>query len=105
VSDASPDPGLQPERTLLAWRRTALSLALAGVVAVRLTLDRYGPAVVTLGGLGLALAGAAYLAAGGRHRRARGSSGGLPAAGAAAALLAATTLAIGVLAMLYVTQP
>lgn len=105
MSVASPDPGLQPERTLLAWRRTALSLGLAGVLAVRLTLDRHGPAVVVLGLLGLGLAGAAYLAANGRYRRANGTPGGLPAVGAAAALLAATTLAIGVLATLYVTQP
>ncbi|MFI9807031.1 DUF202 domain-containing protein [Streptomyces sp. NPDC052301] len=32
------DPGLQPERTRLAWRRTTLSAAVAAVLAVKTSL-------------------------------------------------------------------
>ncbi|MCF3121382.1 DUF202 domain-containing protein [Streptomyces arenae] len=32
------DPGLQPERTRLAWRRTTLSATVAAVLAARATL-------------------------------------------------------------------
>ncbi len=36
------DPGLQPERTALAWQRTALSMAAAVLIVVRLTVGSLG---------------------------------------------------------------
>jgi hypothetical protein len=41
------DPGLQPERTVMAWGRTMLSLFVASAVFLR-WLPHYGPAIVVL---------------------------------------------------------
>jgi hypothetical protein len=38
VTEPARDPGLQPERTRLAWRRTTLSATVAAVLAVRTVL-------------------------------------------------------------------
>jgi uncharacterized membrane protein YidH (DUF202 family) len=62
-------PGLQPERTLLAWRRTCLAFAVVTVVATRFTVDRLGPAAVALGILGSGLAGVTYAVVSIRYRR------------------------------------
>jgi putative membrane protein len=54
------DPGLQPERTALAWRRTSLNIAVGGLLSMRLlpeVLGRLGFALGLAGvvaGLGLA---------------------------------------------------
>ncbi|MEJ1087137.1 DUF202 domain-containing protein [Microbacterium sp. Mu-80] len=64
------DPGLQPERTQLAWRRTALSLAIGSLIAARaLPVIFASGAWVVPGILGVAVAGALW-AAGGRRARA-----------------------------------
>ncbi|MFF4044162.1 DUF202 domain-containing protein [Streptomyces sp. NPDC001816] len=56
VSTEARDPGLQPERTRLAWRRTTLSSTVAAVLAVRTALHGGPTAVgVVLGALCCAL--------------------------------------------------
>lgn len=51
------DPGLQPERTALAWRRTALAIATGSLVCARLfsdALDHPLWALPAVAGVGLA---------------------------------------------------
>jgi uncharacterized membrane protein YidH (DUF202 family) len=54
------DAGLQPERTALAWRRTALSVGLGSLVAFRLLPELLGHPVWTLIGI-IGMAGAAMV--------------------------------------------
>ncbi|MFY1633461.1 DUF202 domain-containing protein [Solwaraspora sp. WMMB335] len=74
----APDPGLQPERTQLAWRRSALALTLVVVLTTRLAIERGGGAMVIglLAILGWAAAVAyAYRRTRGPHRPAAGQIG------------------------------
>ena len=94
-TDGLYDPGLQPERTLLAWRRTCLAFGVASLVGMRFTVDGLGLLAVVGGILGAGLAMLAYALAATGYRRAhvslRGGEelarGGMPMLFAAAAVL------------------
>lgn len=64
------DPGLQPERTLLAWRRTCLSFGVASLVAMRFVLEPLGIVAVFVGVLGAGLAVLSYALTALGYRRA-----------------------------------
>src|SRR5688500_13453528 len=63
------DPGLQPERTALAWRRTGLAVALGAVACARLLVPALGAVAVVLVVLGVALAALFLLGSAKRSRR------------------------------------
>lgn len=60
------DVGLQPERTALAWRRTALALVVAAVVGIRVLPIMLGEWAIIPAGAGIALAVAILFAS--HHR-------------------------------------
>lgn len=63
------DPGLQPERTELAWRRTALALGVGSIVAMRLIPAAFGsPWWILVGAAGLVMSGILWLWARRRYR-------------------------------------
>jgi len=106
VTDDRPfDPGLQPERTLLAWQRTVLALAVACAVAVRFTAPVIGVAAGIAGIAGVGLAIAAYIGVRYRYRRAHTAlqqSETLDTVGAwPLAAVAGSTLMLGVLAAFF----
>ncbi|ROS59129.1 uncharacterized protein DUF202 [Frigoribacterium sp. PhB160] len=120
------DEGLQPERTALAWRRTALALTAASLVAFRVLPELLGGGAWVLAAVGLTASVGVLVAAHRRYRRlhrlltspaspsrssspspspsgtdtvapgAAGAGGGLPAG------VALLTLAAGVVALVVV---
>ncbi|MCZ4068857.1 DUF202 domain-containing protein [Microbacterium sp. H37-C3] len=102
------DPGLQPERTELAWRRTALALGAGSLVALRLFPVAFGHPAWAFGGVaGLVAAAALWLAARRRYRAVNGvleregDRGMLPGASPIAAL-AVVALGIGLVSLAVV---
>lgn len=100
------DPGLQPERTELAWRRTTLALTVGALVALRLLPPALGSWSISVGLAGLVLAILIWVLA---RRRARYTNqalrhdhGQLPGGGLLL-LLATVTTAGAALGLLYVT--
>jgi uncharacterized membrane protein YidH (DUF202 family) len=102
------DVGLQPERTALAWRRTALALVVAAVVGIRVLPTLVGAWAVIPAGAGIALAVGILFAS---HRRYRIQHERLTTAttdrialpdGALPALVAGTTISAGLACILIV---
>ncbi|WP_181062777.1 DUF202 domain-containing protein [Pseudoclavibacter sp. RFBG4] len=100
------DVGLQPERTLLAWQRTCLALAVAFAVALRLATPVLGPAAIAACAGGLVLVASGWVGASHRYRRNHrdlvGSSGALSTSALPIMLLAVSSVLIATLGILFV---
>jgi uncharacterized membrane protein YidH (DUF202 family) len=105
ATDAVFDKGLQPERTLLAWRRTCLAFGVASLVGMRFTVEAMGILAVVVGVIGAGLAVLAYALAATGYRRAHHSlrgegilaRGGIPMLAGTAAVLVVGALCAGYL--------
>ena len=84
------DPGLQPERTALAWQRTAVGFVGAALLFLRWSAQ-HGPVVVGVTTLAAVVAGWTFAHTRRRLRRATGSSGRVPLAPATTEVLVLTT--------------
>jgi len=99
------DPGLQPERTALAWRRTVLALALGALIALRILPPVLGLWALIVALTGLASAAAMWILAGRRAEQVGAvllhSRGQLPD-GALLAQLAVTVASGAAMALIFV---
>jgi len=98
------DPGLQPERTLLAWRRTFLALGVAGAVAVRFAAEVSLYAAIPLGLVLVALALTGYLRVARRYRRVHEglhARGALATGGVTITIMALTLLTVALSVVVY----
>jgi putative membrane protein len=105
VTAAARDPGLQPERTALAWQRSALALAVATIVIGRLTWGAVGFVAVVVVALGIGHAAVIFATAQRHYRIRTGASEakGWPT-GVHAALLCVQVTALGTLELVEVLR-
>ncbi|WP_175410139.1 DUF202 domain-containing protein [Streptomyces sp. TRM64462] len=96
------DPGLQPERTRLAWRRTTLSCTVAAVLAARQAVHD-GPSAAGLLGAALSLlVWLAFLGLAQRRIRALDSARPAPLGPAGAVAAVGCTVALAAFAVAVV---
>lgn len=104
---ATRDPGLQPERTVLAWRRTLLAVAVGSLVAVRVLPPVLGDWTIALALGGLVVVAVLWAVAVRRSRAVEAAfRGGAPAdamPGGALLLALALLVAVGAALGLAVT--
>ena len=102
------ESGLQPERTLLAWRRTCLVLALGVAVSIRFGAIADPLVAMLVGVPGLALVGGAYALTSIRYQRATRALVNDPTAaiseGRAIAAVTLVAVLIGLAALVFVVS-
>ena len=101
------DPGLQPERTALAWQRTSLALAIAAIAAGRGLLPFLGLWCIVVSAVGVAFALVLYVRSTRRYRAIHShlttvDAATLPTGARLIAATAGTVLAFGLVALLWV---
>ncbi|MBO0774820.1 MAG: DUF202 domain-containing protein [Actinobacteria bacterium] len=101
------DPGLQSERTYLAWQRTGLTFAAVGTLLVHRAIQAGAPLAFLPGGLGLAVAALILLRALLRYRvitaAARGQRDAASPRAAAALAVIATIMGVTALVVVLAT--
>ncbi|WCI09240.1 DUF202 domain-containing protein [Arthrobacter sp. OVS8] len=104
------DAGLQPERTALAWRRTALAVAVGSLAALRILPEVLGLWALVPAALGAAVSLVALIVTQRRYRRIHTilttSAGDRVAlsGGALPAVLAVATVGGGIMALVAAVQ-
>jgi uncharacterized membrane protein YidH (DUF202 family) len=91
------DPGLQPERTALAWRRTSLALVVGSLAAVRVLPQLIGAWGYAAAGLAFAVSVGILIASHRRYLSRVPSGGGLIGATALVVLLAGVAALVAIL--------